>query len=131
METAERERLIALVEKVLRLRGELREAERELDRSMPLIRETTVQERNGQAQQAQVAQTGSGNLVEQVIGLLNRNPHRAFSAGDVVKELHLPYERMHTVRSTLWGIAKKGRIVNSARGKFCAANSQHVESEEA
>jgi|SRR5271166_616517 len=122
MNTEQLEHVIALAQRVLQLRSELREAEQELARAAHAIPETAaVLARNGNEQHRQDDQQGDAqNLVERVIRLLNRNPQRPFTAGIVLDELGLPLDRLHSVRSTLWLLAKKGRITNTARGQFCA-----------
>jgi hypothetical protein len=125
MSTEQIERVIVLAQRVLQLRMELHQAEQDLARAMPEA--ATVLTRNGNVQPSQPTendqdnrQEDTENLVERVIRLLNRNPQRFYTAAGVMTELGLPPGRLHSIRSTLWLLAKKGRIANTGRGQFRA-----------
>ena len=107
-----RERIIELAREIDATRGKLRAMEAEIDSLLPSEQPAAV------AVATTVTATAEVSLTDRVIGFLLDNRPRSFSAAELAAALHLPADRMNSLRSTLVRLVDEQRIARPEPGRY-------------
>jgi hypothetical protein len=128
-----REHALNLMKRIIAKEAELRTLENELDQLLPknnnisanetrngIVPVTPAAERTLAVPPLEMGSDGTANLTDQILAFLREHPTEGFNAERMSQSLALPSDRIHTVRSTLWNLAKKGKIRKIKRGEFAS-----------